>query len=197
MVRQYTVCIVPYSVLLLRTVASSTCLFSLCPTVSSQPRIKFTPRSILTVAFLLHPNILPFFTSFDFVLTPLPPLSLPFPPSHSFSFLLTHPHSSRLIMSMCPYKWFLYLASIWAVLYVMLEAWMQFRAANTHKPGYEPHVALPPSQHLEKDEEEEEDEEDESNPLHSQMQIDHTNTTSSRKHIVSLRPHTASVTALR
>lgn len=42
-------------------------------------------------------------------------------------------------MSMCPYKWFLYLASLWAVIYVMLEAYMQYRAANTslQKEGFE------------------------------------------------------------
>lgn len=46
-------------------------------------------------------------------------------------------------MTMCPYKWFLYIASIWAVAYVMLETFMQYRATNSliQKEGYEPVVA--------------------------------------------------------
>lgn len=63
---------------------------------------------------------------------------------------------NKLTMTMCPYKWFLYLASIWAVAYVMLEAFMQYRAANTslQKEGYEP---LPVDSEHEEDEEDEED----------------------------------------
>lgn len=43
-------------------------------------------------------------------------------------------------MTMCPYKWFLYLASMWMVAYAMIEAFMQYRAANEQlqKPGFEP-----------------------------------------------------------
>lgn len=43
-------------------------------------------------------------------------------------------------MTMCPYKWFLYMASIWAVLYVLLEGMMQIRDARRaqQKPGFEP-----------------------------------------------------------
>lgn len=33
-------------------------------------------------------------------------------------------------MTLCPYKWFLYIASVWALVYVMVEAWMQLRGDN-------------------------------------------------------------------
>lgn len=36
-------------------------------------------------------------------------------------------------MTMCPYKWFLYIASVWALMYVMVEAWMQLRRNNNPK----------------------------------------------------------------
>lgn len=42
-------------------------------------------------------------------------------------------------MTMCPYKWFLYIASVWALVYVSIEAWIQWRNATRkiEKPGYE------------------------------------------------------------
>lgn len=44
------------------------------------------------------------------------------------------------MVSMCPYKWALYAISVWAALYVLLEAAVAWRdgAAGADKPGYEP-----------------------------------------------------------
>lgn len=66
-------------------------------------------------------------------------------------------------MTLCPYKWFLYIASVWAVLYVMLETWMHMRAA-TKKVD-------PQSTYVEQEDDESDAEEDESHsvihePLH-------------------------------
>lgn len=62
-------------------------------------------------------------------------------------------------MTLCPYKWFLYLASIWAVAYVMLEAYVQYRTAETsiQKQPYEQECA---NAHAEEDSDEEEEEEE-------------------------------------
>lgn len=60
-------------------------------------------------------------------------------------------------MTMCPYKWFLYIASLWAVVYVMLEAFMQYRAVNEQlqKPGFESVLNEPDSDEDVSDDEEE------------------------------------------
>lgn len=62
-------------------------------------------------------------------------------------------------MSMCPYKWFIYLASLWALAYVMLEAFMQYRTVRKEldKPGYEPIMAGSDSEWDDEEEEEEDD----------------------------------------
>jgi hypothetical protein len=50
------------------------------------------------------------------------------------------------MVSMCPYKWALYALSVWAALYVLLEAAMAWRnmaaAAAGGKQGYEPGPVL-------------------------------------------------------
>jgi hypothetical protein len=62
------------------------------------------------------------------------------------------------MVSMCPYKWALYAISVWAALYVLLEAAMAWRDAHARpaKPGYEPGPLLDDGDE-EVDEEEEED----------------------------------------
>jgi hypothetical protein len=71
------------------------------------------------------------------------------------------------MVSMCPYKWALYALSVWAALYVLLEAAMAWRnmaaAAAGAKQGYEPGPVLVAGESGGEgaDEEEEEDGEDE------------------------------------
>ncbi|PXF46265.1 hypothetical protein BWQ96_03921 [Gracilariopsis chorda] len=72
-------------------------------------------------------------------------------------------------MTLCPYKWFLYIASVWAVLYVMLETWMHMRAATK--------AVDPQSSYVEDEEDDESDmEEEESHsvihePLHMRRSL--------------------------
>lgn len=59
---------------------------------------------------------------------------------------------------MCPYKWFLYIASVWALVYVSIEAWIQWRnaARKIEKPGYE-HISTYDDDSDSEEEEEEND----------------------------------------
>jgi hypothetical protein len=73
------------------------------------------------------------------------------------------------MVSMCPYKWALYALSVWAALYVLLEAAMAWRnmaaAAAGAKQGYEPGPVLVAGESggegADEEEEEDGDEEDE------------------------------------
>ncbi|CAN8066703.1 unnamed protein product [Agarophyton chilense] len=65
-------------------------------------------------------------------------------------------------MTLCPYKWFLYIASVWAVLYVMVEAWMHMRNATKQVDEYQQQTELEDDDDSDEEEEEEEEEEKES-----------------------------------
>jgi hypothetical protein len=73
------------------------------------------------------------------------------------------------MVSMCPYKWALYALSVWAALYVLLEAAMAWRnmaaAAAGAKQGYEPGPVLVAGESggegADEEEEEEDDDDDE------------------------------------
>jgi hypothetical protein len=65
------------------------------------------------------------------------------------------------MVSMCPYKWALYILTVWAAAYVMLEATMAWRDAHKPKDGYEPGPLRAPDEPRDRDDNSDDDEENE------------------------------------